>query len=160
MIIEVVNDSGVEIDERALVSQAGFILGQLRMHPDCELSLALVDEDSIATLHEDYMDEPGPTDVLSFPMDDLIEGGEELSGPGILGDIIICPQVARQQALIVGHTVEAELAVLLTHGILHLLGHDHAEPQESEVMFARQAALLELWQAQGGPVVMASGGPR
>ena len=160
MIIEVANDSGDEVDESALVSQAAFILDQLRMHPDCELSIALVGEAEIAQLHVDYMEEPGPTDVLSFPMDDLVAGGEELSGPGILGDIIICPAVARQQAQLVGHSAEAELAVLLTHGILHLLGHDHADDDESVVMFALQADLLGRWQARGGPVIVAAGGPR
>jgi probable rRNA maturation factor len=128
------------------------------MHPDCELSIALVSEPDIERLHMDYMDEPGPTDVLSFPMDDLVPGGDDLSGPGVLGDIIICPAVARQQALTVGHSTEAELAVLLTHGVLHLLGHDHVEPDESDAMFDRQVALLEAWQATGGPVIVAPRG--
>ena len=108
----------------------------------------LVDEEEMTRLHIEWMDEPGPTDVMSFPMDDLRPG--DPSGPrvtGVLGDIVLCPRVAERQGAAAGHGPQAELALLLTHGVLHLLGHDHAEPEEHERMFALQAELLEDWMA-------------
>jgi probable rRNA maturation factor len=100
----------------------------------------------MSQLHEDYMGEPGPTDVLSFAMDELEEGSPE---EGILGDIVICPSFAKEQADKAGHDLAAELRLLLTHGVLHLLGHDHAEPEEHAVMFGLQATLLAEWEARG-----------
>ena len=102
----------------------------------------------MATLHVQWMDLPGPTDVMSFPMDELRPTrDEEEPAEGLLGDIVICPQVASRQAADAGHAVEDELALLLTHGILHLLGFDHAEPEEHAEMFALQAELLDAWAA-------------
>ena len=86
-------------------------------------------------LHERWMDEPGPTDVLSFPMDELRPGRVDRDDdgpttPGLLGDVVLCPAVARRQAQVAGHSMQDELELLCTHGILHLLGFDHAEPDE------------------------------
>ena len=90
-----------------------------------------------------WMDEPGPTDVLSFPMDELRPGKDGApSDPGILGDIVVCPDVAIEQARTAGHSAQEEMLLLVTHGILHLLGFDHAEPDEREVMFDLQRTLL------------------
>ena len=95
-------------------------------------------------LHVRWMDEPGPTDVLSFPMDELRPGSEEmLSAEGVLGDVVICPQVARRQAEAAGHEDINEILMLLTHGMLHLVGFDHAEPEEEKEMFALQKELLD-----------------
>lgn len=103
----------------------------------------------MAALHEKFMDEPGSTDVLSFPMDELRAGtSDELSAEGVLGDVVICPEVAQRQAVVAGHTTEVELRLLLTHGILHLLGHDHAEPEEHKLMFGLQAQLLLDWEIE------------
>ena len=94
-------------------------------------------------LHQQWMDLPGPTDVLSFPMDELRPGTPGApSAPGMLGDVVICPQVAEQQALEAGHSSEEEMLLLATHGILHLLGYDHAVAEEEQVMFALQRRLL------------------
>jgi probable rRNA maturation factor len=94
------------------------------------------------------MDEPGPTDVMSFPMDELRPTkDDEEPEEGLLGDIVICPQVAATQAETAGHRLEDEMALLLTHGILHLLGYDHAEPDEHAEMFGLQARLLAEWVA-------------
>ena len=148
MTIEVVNETDVDIDVEALAAQARVQLDLLGLHPECELSVVIVDEDAMTELHVRWMDEPGPTDVLSFPMDELREPAEgEAPEPGVLGDIVLCPTVAERQAQKAGHSRDDELALLLTHGILHLLGYDHLEPEESVAMFALQGRILADWVA-------------
>jgi probable rRNA maturation factor len=153
MSIEVANESGVEVDERSLVGLAGHVLGRLGIHPLAELSIVIVDEAAMTELHERWMGEPGPTDVLAFPMDELRpnSGGgrqDEDAGadPALLGDVVLCPQVAAKQAAEAGHSTKDELDLLCTHGILHLLGYDHAEPEEHAEMFGLQGDLLESWR--------------
>jgi probable rRNA maturation factor len=149
MTIDIANESDMDLDETELVNQAAFMLKKLHINPGAELSLMLVTEVAMAALHEKFMDEPGSTDVLSFPMDELRAGTDsELSAEGVLGDIVICPEVAIRQAQTAGHATEVELRLLLTHGILHLLGHDHAEPDEHKVMFGLQADLLLDWEVE------------
>ncbi|MEN9742186.1 MAG: hypothetical protein RIR66_1142 [Actinomycetota bacterium] len=149
MSIDVNNESEFDADEKDLADQAAFMLRKLHINPAAELSIMLVGEVAMAALHERFMDEPGSTDVLSFPMDELRAGTpDELSAEGILGDIVICPEVAIRQAQVAGHTTEVEMRLLLTHGILHLLGHDHAEPDEHKVMFGLQAELLLEWEIE------------
>ena len=151
MTIEVVNESDVEVDIDALGAQARFVLDRLRIHPQAELSVVLVDEAAMTELHVRWMDEDGPTDVLSFPMDELRQPqDDEEPEPGMLGDVVLCPQVADRQAVAAGHGRDDELALLLTHGILHLLGYDHAEPEEHAEMFGLQARLLAEWVAHRG----------
>lgn len=148
MTIDVNNESGVEVDAEALVHLSRFVLDRLRIHPLAELSLVLVDPDAMAVLHQQWMDEPGPTDVLSFPMDELRPGSADSeTDPGLLGDVVICPQVAQSQAVAAGHASEDEIRLLCTHGILHLLGYDHEEPEEEQEMFALQGELLDSWRA-------------
>ncbi len=148
MSIEVVNESDVEVDIDALGRQAEFVLRRLRIHPQAELSVVLVGEDAMTDLHVRWMGEPGPTDVLSFPMDELRSPrDDEEPAPGVLGDVVLCPQVAQRQAQAAGHPRDEELALLLTHGILHLIGYDHAEPEEHAEMFGLQARLLAEWVA-------------
>jgi probable rRNA maturation factor len=120
-----------------------FALQHLRVHPDAELALVLVDEAAMEQLHVQWMGEPGPTDVLSFPMDELRPGRDgELSAEGILGDIVLCPSVAAKQARTAGHSTMAEMQMLGVHGLLHLLGYDHGEPADHEEMFGLQAEIL------------------
>jgi probable rRNA maturation factor len=139
------------VDADALVAQAQFVLAHLGLHPDTELAISLVDVEEMAALHEQWLDLPGPTDVLSFPMDELrIPEPGAVAGPGVLGDVVLCPVVAAEQAAAAGHGVAAELELLLAHGILHLLGHDHAEPEEHAVMFGLQDQLLVAWREAGG----------
>ena len=147
-MIDIVNESGEMVDEISIAEQARFVLDRLRIHRTAELSIAFVDEPSMADLHLTWMDEPGPTDGMSFPMDDLRvpRDGEE-APEGLLGDIVICPAVAQAQAAQAGHSERHELAVLLTHGILHLLGYDHAEPAEERLMFGLQNRLVAEWNA-------------
>ena len=99
MSIEVNNESGVAVDEAELVALSRFIFEQLYIHPQAELSILLVDEPAMEKLHIELMDEPGSTDVLSVPMDELTPGTPDKPTPqGMLGDIAICPQVAEVQA--------------------------------------------------------------
>lgn len=147
MAIDIDDSSGADWVDTALIErQAAFLLDRLHLAPDVDVSVILVDEEEMARLHVEWMDEPGATDVLSFPMDDLRAG--DPAGPrieGVLGDIVLCPSVAARQADAAGHGPDTEIALLLTHGVLHLLGHDHAEPEEHERMFALQADLLDAW---------------
>jgi len=164
--VDIANESGVSVDEVALVSVAQFVLGELRIHPLAELSVLLVDDKVMAGLHERWMGEPGPADVLSFPMDELrppgpphLGGGHgDRSGPdgpdhspALLGDIVLCPQVAAEQAREAKHSTAEELELLCTHGLLHLLGYDHADADERAVMFGLQDRLLASWRAARAP---------
>lgn len=143
MSIEVNNESAVPVDEAALQRLAAYALNALNVHPDAELAILLVDEAAMEQLHVQWMDEPGPTDVLSFPMDELRPGTEDMpTPPGLLGDVVLCPQVAQAQAETAGHGLMDELLMLTTHGILHLLGFDHAEPDEEREMFGIQRDIL------------------
>ena len=143
MSIELNNESGLSVDEAALQRLAIFALDYLHVHPDAELAILLVDEAAMEQLHVQWMDEPGPTDVLSFPMDELRPGTEDDMTPaGLLGDIVLCPQVAIGQAETAGHSTLDELLLLTAHGILHLLGFDHAEPDEEKEMFGIQRDIL------------------
>ncbi|MEU8382252.1 rRNA maturation RNase YbeY [Streptosporangium sp. NPDC048865] len=154
MSVEVNNESGVEIDEGLIVSLAGHVLERMGINPLAELSILVVDEEAMAVLHEQWMGEPGPTDVLAFPMDELRPGpgagarqeGDAPTDPALLGDVVLCPQVAAKQGAEAGHGTEAELELLCTHGILHLLGYDHAEPEEHKEMFGLQGELLDSWR--------------
>ena len=143
MSTEVVNESGEAADEVEIAALSRHVLEALHVHPQAELSVLLVDVDAMTRLHERWMDESGPTDVLSFPMDELRPGRTgEPSPPGLLGDVVLCPEVAAKQAAAAGHAPAEELLLLTTHGILHLLGYDHAEPDEEKEMFALQRQLL------------------
>jgi probable rRNA maturation factor len=141
--VEVNNESGTGVDEAEIVALARHVLAAMHVHPQAELSVVLVDESAMEQLHVQWMDEPGPTDVLSFPMDELRPGSDdEESQPGLLGDVVVCPQVAARQARTAGHSTHEEMLLLTTHGILHLLGYDHAEPDEEKEMFELQRKLL------------------
>jgi len=143
MSIEVNNESGVAVDEAEFAELARFVLASLHLHPQTDLSILFVDADTMSDLHVQWMDEPGPTDVLSFPMDELRPGDEgDVTPAGLLGDVVLCPEVAARQAATAGHSTVEELLLLTTHGILHLLGYDHAEPEEEKEMFALQRRLL------------------
>ena len=168
MSIDIANESGVGVDEIALAAIARYVLDELGIHPLAELSVLLVDEKAMAALHKDWMNEPGPTDVLAFPMDELRpphlggvnvgRAGAEVPGPdpSLLGDVVLCPQVAAAQARGAGHSTQDELELLAVHGILHLLGYDHAEPEDRADMFGLQDRLLASWRSgraeqAGGP---------
>ncbi|PID96585.1 MAG: rRNA maturation RNase YbeY [Actinomycetales bacterium] len=143
MSIDVLNECGYAVDEVELVGCARHVLGQMHVHPDADLVITLVDEATMAHLHQRWMQLPGPTDVLSFPMDELRPGRVGAPPPeGVLGDVVLCPTVAERQAAEAGHAPVEELLLLTTHGILHLLGFDHAETTDRDEMFELQRQLL------------------
>ncbi len=157
MSVEINNESGLAADEDALRELAQYVIDQMETHPLADLSMLLVDEAHMTNLHEKWMEEPGPTDVLSFPMDELrphsMAGPNRARGrdsdepePVLLGDVVLCPQVASAQAKQHGHSTQAELELLTVHGVLHLLGYDHAEPEEEAEMFGLQNELLLDWR--------------
>ncbi len=143
MTIEITNESGFEADEPTLLRLLEHHLAELRVSSEADVAVILVDEGAMEALHVQWMDEPGPTDVLSFPMDELRPGTDDQpTPPGLLGDIVVCPQVAETQARQAGHSTQDEILMLTTHGLLHLLGFDHAEPAEEREMFGLQRDLL------------------
>jgi probable rRNA maturation factor len=173
MSIEIANESGVDIDEPLLAALARHVLDGMRVHPLAELSVLLVDEPAMTELHVRWMGEDGPTDVLAFPMDELrlpqpgAHGDhshpEPDAGEALLGDVVICPQVAAAQAAEADHEVQDEIDLLCTHGILHLLGYDHADPEDHATMFGLQDRLLASWRSerdQAGPCPQAPASPR
>ena len=137
---------GACIDSAGLARLAVSLLPRLRLHPMCELSITLVDPQRMSELHVEWMDEPGPTDVLSFPMDELSSAPEGVDPePGMLGDIVLCPQFAALQAADRGRSLDEELAFLVIHGMLHLIGYDHGTTEELQEMFSLQDELLAVW---------------
>ena len=162
MSIEVLNESAYDVDEQVLVQVARHVLDSMGVSPLAELSLMLVDVEHMTELHVKWMDEPGPTDVMAFPMDELDLRGSRGAGPAaareerpeegpaLLGDVVLCPAVAERQAAEAGHSTEDELELLTTHGVLHLLGFDHGEPEEHAEMFGLQGELLASWKASRG----------
>lgn len=154
MSVDVLDESGLEapaLPPAELRDLARHVLAGMHVNPATEVCITLVDEAQMAHLHEQWMDLPGPTDVMSFPMDELRPGdADQESGPGQLGDVVLCPEVARQQAEKAGHSTADELLLLTTHGLLHLLGFDHAEPAEEREMFELQRTLLLTYLAQRG----------
>ena len=145
MNIELTNLTKRDCDESALHSVAQFSLNAMGIHVDSELSITLVDEKEMSDLHMRWMDEAGPTDVLSFPMDEM-KPHSAAQGPGMVGDVVLCPDYAAEQAVKVGHSLGEELELLTVHGILHLLGYDHREEIEKEAMFGLQEELLRKWR--------------
>jgi probable rRNA maturation factor len=150
--IEISNESEIQIDTLRVQNLALHVRDELRLHPMVDVGIIFVDEAPMTELHVKWMDEPGPTDVLSFPMDELRPGSEEsLSPEGVLGDIVVCPQVAIRQAAVAGHAPISEILMLVTHGMLHLVGFDHAEAAEEKEMFELQAQMLRnFYEAELG----------
>ncbi|MFI5911287.1 rRNA maturation RNase YbeY [Dactylosporangium sp. NPDC051541] len=149
MSIEIANESGVDVNSDTVLAVARHALDEMGVNPLAELSILCVDVEYMTELNHRWMDGEGPTDVLAFPMDEgsVDHGPGEGSGePALLGDIVLCPEVAAKQAAAAGHAAIDELALLTVHGILHLLGYDHAEPEEEAEMFGLQARLLESWR--------------
>lgn len=151
MTVDLQNESGTEADEEGLIALGRFVLAEMRIHPEAEVSILLVDEPTMAKYHEKWMGEPGPTDVLSFPMDELSPPRDGEEPPlGLLGDVVLCPAVTARQAADHGREPDAEAEYLLTHGLLHLLGFDHGTPEEKAEMFGLKDRLLAAWDGRRG----------
>ena len=144
MTIELVNRSGALIPDKEITSLLDYAISYMELNPECEISLSFVDVQEMEELHIKWMQEDGPTDVLSFPMDMPESKGDVVT----LGDIVISPAVAAKQAASAGHSVEDEMYILATHGLLHILGYDHADPDEKKVMFSLQEKIVKEWAAQ------------
>ena len=144
MTVELVNRSGALVPEIQMHTLLNFGMDYMELNPECEISLTFVDPQEMEELHIKWMDESGPTDVLSFPMDMPEKRGDIVT----LGDIVIAPAVAAKQALEAGHSTEHEIYILATHGLLHILGYDHADPDEEKVMFALQEKIVKEWSQQ------------
>ncbi len=155
--------SDLEVDLLPLVRLTEHVLRAERVRGPAEMSLILVDESTIATLNEQYLDGNGPTDVLAFPIDiEALAAGrtpdhggsgpgassDEAGPPTVIGDVLICPTIAKRQAEQRGEPLEAELQLLTVHGTLHLLNYDHAEPDEAATMEARQQELLASFRLE------------
>jgi probable rRNA maturation factor len=151
--VEIANESGEDVDEHALMALARHVLAEMEVNPLAELSVLLVDTATMERLHRRYMNEAGPTDVLAFPMDELQPGRHDEDSrpqPTLLGDVVLCPQVAANQATTAGHGSDDELHLLCTHGVLHLLGYDHDERDDKAEMFGLQKAILDDWRTERG----------
>ena len=142
MTIEVTNTSGQLVPATEINSLLTFALLELELNPECEVNVSLVDDDYMTELHIKWMDEPGTTDVLSFPMDMPETPGEAVT----LGDIVISPVVAADQAKTQGHSIEHEIYILAVHGLLHIIGYDHADKSEEKIMFDLQEKIVRDWQ--------------
>ncbi|WP_026926804.1 rRNA maturation RNase YbeY [Granulicoccus phenolivorans] len=153
MSIDLNNESGHQVDEQRLLELATFVLDELRIHPESELSVLLVDEPTMTAYHEKWMNEPGPTDVLSFPMDELRPPRDDDDEPplGVLGDVVLCPPVTERQAAENGREPQEEAEYLLVHGMLHLLGYDHGTEAEHAEMFGLKDRLIAAWESAQRP---------
>jgi probable rRNA maturation factor len=153
--------SDIDIDVLRWVRLARMVLDEERVPEDAEMSVIFVDEQAMSDLNERFLGGSGPTDVLAFPMDEEVapggrqpdQGGrgpgspsEPGEGPTVIGDVVVCPQVAMQQANGGRGSLDDEVALLVVHGVLHLLNYDHAEEQESEAMRKRESELLERFR--------------
>ncbi len=142
MTIEVTNTSGQLVPTTEITSLMTHAMNALELNPDCDLNIAFVEDDYMTELHIKWMDEPGTTDVLSFPMDMPEEPGEAVT----LGDIVISPVVAAAQAISQGHSTEHEIFILATHGLLHIIGYDHADKADEKIMFELQEKIVTDWE--------------
>jgi probable rRNA maturation factor len=142
MTIEVTNTSGQLVPTTEMVSLMTHAMNALALNPECDLNISFVEDDYMTELHIKWMNEPGTTDVLSFPMDMPEERGEVVT----LGDIVISPVVAAAQALSQGHSTEHEIFILATHGLLHIIGYDHAEKGDEKIMFELQEKIVTNWE--------------
>src|SRR5690242_20480812 len=159
--IEINNESGVSVDEVALVELGRYVLDSLSVNPMAELSIVLLDADAMAALHRQWMDVEGPTDVMAFPMDveELASDHAEPSGPprpdangvgALLGDVVLCPEVGPGQAGQAGHSTKSDFALPCTPGILPLLGNDPAEPEGGGGCLGWRAGLVGAWPGRSG----------
>ncbi|MDO8731981.1 MAG: rRNA maturation RNase YbeY [Actinomycetota bacterium] len=144
------NETNYQVDLEGLKAEAEFLFGALQLHPETELAITLISTADMEELHLEWMQEPGATDILSFPMDELRPSMDPQ--PGMLGDIVICPEFVEYDTQRPGMSLSQRLEFLLVHGMLHLIGYDHATEDEYDVMFAFQDELLVQWQGARGVV--------
>lgn len=147
IFVEIKEEFDQKIDASPLQDTAQKALAALGKSPDQDIQIIIADDESLQNLNNEFMGIDAPTDVLTFPLD--FDNPE--SGTVYLGDIIISYPQAERQAQKAGHQTLEEIKLLIVHGILHLLGHDHAEPEEKEKMWALQNSLLEQLNIKATP---------
>lgn len=145
MTVYLADEQAVDVDTDDLLALARHVMQRRAVPDDMQLALLLVDEETIAALNAEHLGKQGPTDVLAFPMDEPGETPPDV--PAILGDVVLCPAVAHGQAAEFGRTPDDEVRLLTVHGILHLLGMDHATPVEEAEMFGLTDDLLTSYGA-------------
>ncbi|KAB8293593.1 rRNA maturation RNase YbeY [Bifidobacterium avesanii] len=156
MSVDVTNETAWSIDPKTFSDLGIWVMDQMRVSTQSDLTIIFSDPEPIAELHMRWMSLEGPTDVMSFPMDELRPGDGKTVMEGVLGDIVICPYVAAQQAAAAGHSTMEEMMLLTIHGILHLLGYDHVTPEQERQMFGLQRQLLLTFLAlRSGPLPQA-----
>ena len=149
MSVEFANETDFDFDEHHYLQLIRFLMAKLELHPESQVGLVVVSEATIAELNQQWLGEAGPTDVLSFPIDEIAPFGRWLPAePGVLGDIVLCPSYAARQAASKGVATEHEFELLVTHGMLHLVGFDHDEPAAEREMFELQDSLLNQFRSQ------------
>ena len=145
MSVEVTAETAWQIDGKIFYDLGVWVMSQMRVRTQSALTIMFVDPDPIAQLHMRWMNLEGPTDVMSFPMDELRPGDGGTEMEGVLGDIVLCPWVAAQQAAAAGHSALEEMLLLTIHGTLHLLGYDHVdEGEDKRRMRAREKEIMRL----------------
>lgn len=149
---EATKSAFAEVDTKVLEALVAHTFKHMNVSAETELSINIVGEAEMERIHIEWMDLPGPTDVMSFPMDELTPGTPENPATGVLGDIVLCPPVAAAQGQDAGHSTLDELCLLTVHGILHCLGYDHATAEEEAEMFGIQRTVLEAFLGRPAPV--------
>ena len=143
MSIEIENESGIDAPLEQILGLANFALIKMHIDATADIEILLVNENVMESYHLDWMQESGPTDVLSQPIDGLRPGKPTALTPaGHLGMIVLCPQVAQRQAIAAKHSELKEILILVAHSILHLLGYDHVEKEDELEMFALQEEIV------------------
>ncbi len=143
MSIEIENESGIDAPLEQILDLANFALQKMHIDAAADIEILLVNENVMESYHLDWMQESGPTDVLSQPIDGLRPGKPNALTPaGHLGMIVLCPQVAQKQAVAAKHSELKEILILVAHSILHLLGYDHVEKEDEIEMFSLQEEIV------------------
>ena len=146
MSIEIENESGIDAPLEQILDLANFALQKMHIDAAADVEILLVNENVMESYHLDWMQESGPTDVLSQPIDGLRPGKPNALTPaGHLGMIVLCPQVAQKQAVAANHSELKEILILVAHSILHLLGYDHVEKEDEIEMFALQEEIVSQY---------------
>ena len=147
MAVDVLNESNWAVEPRVFSDLGLWVMDQMKISTDCDLTIIFNEPDAMEELHLRWMNLEGPTDVMSFPMDELRPGDGTTDVEGMLGDIVLCPAVAATQAQSAGHSTIEELMLLTIHGCLHLLGFDHSDKDQEKEMFGIQRQLLLTYLA-------------
>ena len=148
MPVELSDEQDDPLETSQLGSLAQLVLVEEKVDPSALVSVTFIGTEPMSELNARHLGMPSPTDVLAFPIEDLSPGSYPSLGPEepplLIGDVVICPEVVRSQALDVGVSFDDEMALMVVHGVLHLLGYDHEEDEEAKRMERREQELLAM----------------